>query len=165
SYTYSMKPSCYIAILGLLISCTPAARPGGSEVPPRLESPPPKPDFIDPDPPAVWLSPEESLQTMYLPQGYRLELVASEPMIQEPVALARDGNGSLDVAEMRTYMQDVDGSGQDLPVRRISRLEDTDGDGKVDKSRVFIDSLVLPRMILPLDDRLLVNETYPYSIY
>src|SRR5690606_37428722 len=79
SYTYSRNPICYIAILGLLISCTPAARPGGSEVPPRLESPPPKPDFIDPDPPAVWLSPEESLQTMYLPQGYRLELVASEP--------------------------------------------------------------------------------------
>src|SRR5690606_30813254 len=92
-------------------------------------------------------------------------LVASEPMIQEPVAIAWDGNGTLYVAEMRTYMQDVDGSGQDLPLSRISRLEDTDGDGKMDKSSVFIDSLVLPRMILPLDDRLLVNETYTYSIY
>lgn len=160
-----MKPSFYIVILGLLLSCTPAARPGGGDVPPRLESSPPRPDFVDPDPPAVWLSPEESLQTMYLPQGYRLELVASEPMIQEPVAIAWDGNGTLYVAEMRTYMQDVDGSGQDLPLSRISRLEDTDGDGKMDKSSVFIDSLVLPRMILPLDDRLLVNETYTYSIY
>lgn len=105
------------------------------------------------------------MKTMYLPEGYRLELVASEPEIQEPVAIAWDGNGRMYVAQMRTYMQDVDGTGQDLPTSRISRLEDTDGDGKMDKSTVFIDSLVLPRMILPLDDRLLVNETYTYNIY
>src|SRR5690606_27100370 len=40
-----------------------------------------------------------------------------------------------------------------------------DGDGKMDKSTVFIDSLVLPRMILALDDRILVNETYSYDLW
>ena len=48
---------------------------------------------------------------------------------------------------------------------KILLLEDTDSDGKMDKSTVYIDSLVLPRMILPLDDRLLVNETYTYDLW
>lgn len=129
------------------------------------QKPPAKPASIDPDPSPAWLSPEESMKTIHLPEGYHLELVASEPVVQEPVAIAWDGDGRMFVAEMRTYMKDVDGTGQDLPQSRISLLEDTDGDGKADKSRVFIDSLVLPRMILPLDDRLLVNETYSYNIY
>ncbi|HEX8608103.1 MAG TPA: c-type cytochrome, partial [Pedobacter sp.] len=47
----------------------------------------------------------------------------------------------------------------------IKRLEDTNGDGKMDKSVVFLDSLLLPRMILALDDRLLVAETYDNNIY
>src|SRR3546814_2095144 len=69
------------------------------------------------------------------------------------------------VAEMNTYMQDINGTGQMARVCTIKRLEDTDGDGKMDKSVVFIDSLLLPRMILPLDDRLLVAETFDNSIY
>lgn len=129
------------------------------------EAPPQRPDVIDSDPASTWLSPGESMKTMYLPEGYHLELVASEPMIREPVDIAWDGNGRMYVAEMRTYMQDVDGTGQNLPESRISLLEDTDGDGKMDKSSVFVDSLVLPRMILSLADRLLVNETYSYNIY
>src|SRR3546814_10155121 len=79
-------------------------------------------------------------------------------MIHEPVAIAWDGNGRMFVAEMNTYMQDINGTGQMARVCTIKRLEDTDGDGKMDKSVVFIDSLLLPRMILPLDDRLLVRS-------
>jgi len=102
---------------------------------------------------------------MKLPPGYHLELVASEPEIQEPVAIVWDGNGRLYVAEMRSYMQDINGTGEHLPICRITRLEDTDGDGKMDKHTIFIDSLVLPRMMLALDDRLVVNETYTYNMY
>ena len=105
------------------------------------------------------------MSTMQLPPGYHLELVASEPEIQEPVAIVWDGNGRLYVAEMRSYMQDINGTGEHLPVCRITRLEDTDGDGKMDKHTVYIDSLVLPRMMLALDDRLVVNETYTYNMY
>jgi glucose/arabinose dehydrogenase/mono/diheme cytochrome c family protein len=111
------------------------------------------------------LSPEESLKSMYLPKGYRMEVVASEPMIAEPVSIAWDGNGKMYVAQMMTYMQDIDGTNEDAPWSRISVLEDTDGDGKMDKSVVFLDSLVLPRIMFPLDDRLIVGETYNRNLY
>lgn len=112
-----------------------------------------------------FLSPEESLESFYLPEGYKVELVASEPMIDEPVAIAWDGNGRMYVAEMNTYMQDVDGSGTNRSISKIKLLEDTNGDGKMDKSSVFIDSLLLPRMILPLENELIVNETYSYDLW
>src|SRR5690606_5816637 len=68
--------------------------------------------IVDTLPSAAYLSPEESMERIYLQPGYRLELVASEPMIQQPVAMAWDGNGRMYVAEMNTYMQDIDGTGQ-----------------------------------------------------
>ncbi|MHA7942066.1 DUF7133 domain-containing protein [Formosa sp. 3Alg 14/1] len=114
---------------------------------------------------ADFLSPEESMKTFYLPEGYKVELVASEPMIDEPVTIAWDGNGRMYVAEMNTYMQDVDGTGTNQSISKIKLLEDLDGDGKMDKSTVFIDSLLLPRMILPLENELIVNETYSYDLW
>src|SRR3954453_1462513 len=59
------------------------------------------------NPSPAHLSPEESLKTFRLPKGYHLELVASEPMIKEPVAVTWDGDGKMYVAQMETYMQDV----------------------------------------------------------
>ncbi|MCK0158314.1 cytochrome C [Cellulophaga sp. F20128] len=115
--------------------------------------------------PSDFLSPEEAMKTFYLPEGYKVELVASEPMIDEPVAIAWDGNGRMYVAEMNTYMQDVDGTGTNRSISKIKLLEDTNGDGKMDKSTVFIDSLLLPRMILPLENELIVNETYSYDLW
>lgn len=117
------------------------------------------------NPSPVPLSPEESIKAMHLPEGFRVELVASEPMIQEPVAMVWDANGSMYVAEMRTYMQDINATDENLPISQVVKLDDTDGDGKMDKRTVFIDSLVLPRMILPLDDKLLVQETYTANIF
>ena len=111
------------------------------------------------------LSPAAAMAAIELPAGYHLELVASEPMIREPAAVAWDGNGRMYVAEMRTYMQDIDGNGSHNPVSRVSLLEDTDGDGSMDKHSVFIDKLVLPRMILPLRDSLLVRETNTLDLH
>ena len=71
-------------------------------------------------------SPAEAIAGFELPPGYRLELVASEPMIHEPAVIAWDGNGRMYVAEMRTYMQDIDGSDELTPKSRISLLDDTD---------------------------------------
>ena len=105
------------------------------------------------------LSPEEELKTIQLPDGYRLELVLSEPEIKEPVTAVFDGNGRMYVVEMRTYMQDIDGTGEHDPTSRISRHESTKGDGVFDRHTVYLDNLVLPRMVLPLDDRVLVNIT------
>lgn len=119
----------------------------------------------DTNPPIEPLSPEASIAKIQLPPGFHVELVASEPMIQEPVAIAWDGNGRLYVAEMNTYMQNADATGEYAPTSRIKRLEDTDGDGKMDKSTVFIDSLVLPRTILPVGDQLLVTITNVQHIW
>ena len=148
--------STSIALIFCLIACNQQ----------HEDAPPPaRPATIDPNPSSAFLSPEESMKTMQLPPGYHLELVASEPVIQEPVAIVWDPNGRLYVAEMRSYMRDLNGTGERLPVCRITRLEDTDGDGKMDKHTIYIDSLILPRMMLALDDRLVVNETYSYNLY
>ncbi|SIO36817.1 DUF7133 domain-containing protein [Chitinophaga niabensis] len=120
---------------------------------------------VNPHPNPAYLSVKESMESIQLPPGYKLQLVASEPMIKEPVAIAWDGNARMYVAEMRTYMQDINGTGENEPVCRISLLEDTNGDGAMDKSSVFIDNLVLPRMMLCIGHKLLVNETFTYDIY
>ncbi|WP_406684917.1 cytochrome C [Seonamhaeicola sp. MEBiC1930] len=123
-----------------------------------------KPEIV-PEAPSTFMSPEESMKTFYLPEGFKVELVASEPMVDEPVAIAWDGDGRMYVAEMNTYMQDVDGSGTKRSISKIKLLEDLDGDGKMDKSTVFVDSLMLPRMILPLENELIVNETFSYDLW
>ena len=112
------------------------------------------------------LTPAESISSIQLPDGFELELVLEEPVIREPVLAAWDGNGRMFVAEMRSYMQDEYGTGtKTLKNGRISRHEDTTGDGKLDRHTVFIDNLNLPRMMLPLDDRLAVVETDTTDIY
>lgn len=154
---YYLQAGVYFLAACLLTCRQPASKPAASTT------------FMAPsvkqNPSAEVLSPQESMSTIHLPAGYHLQLVASEPMIQEPVAIVWDGSGAMYVAEMRSYMQDINGTGEHLPTCRISRLEDTDGDGRMDKSSVFIDKLVLPRMMLWLDDRLVVNETYTYNLH
>lgn len=122
------------------------------------------PAFIA-NPSPAQLTPEQSLKAFRVPKGYHMELVASDPMIREPVAIAWDGNARMYVAEMDTYMQDADGSGEHDPISRVMLLEDTNNDGKMDKSSVFIDKLLLPRMLLCVDHELLVNETDTYDMY
>lgn len=154
---YVIRSLIVLSVAGFSVSCNGPAKSLKRDENGKI--------IVDTLPSPAYLSPEESMKQIYLQPGYHLELVASEPMIHEPVAIAWDGNGRMFVAEMNTYMQDVNGTGEDMPVCSIKRLEDTDGDGKMDKAVVFIDSLLLPRMILPLDDRLLVAETYNNSIF
>ena len=93
------------------------------------------------------LSPREELKTFQIADGFRVELVACEPMVQDPVAMTFDDSGRLWVVEMRGFMPDVDGRGEKKPVGRVSVLEDVDGDGRMDRGKVFADGLVLPRAI------------------
>jgi mono/diheme cytochrome c family protein len=111
------------------------------------------------------LSPEESISRIQLPPGYKVELVASEPMVQEPVALCWDGDGRMYVAEMNTYMIDGNGTGEYEPVSRVKLLEDIDGDGKMDKATIFIDSLIIPRSLLVVGDELFIGVTNNQNIY
>ncbi len=123
------------------------------------------PDFT-PQPPVKALSPEEELKTIELPEGYRLELVLSErDGLREPANLTFDGNGRMYVAELRTYMQDIDGKDEHAPLGVVSRHESTKRDGKFDRHVLFRDKMLLPRMVLPLDDRVLINETDTLDIF
>lgn len=110
------------------------------------------------------LSPEQSIATMEIQDGYTITPVLTEPVIHEPAAIAWDGNGRMYVIEMRTYMQEIDGKDQLAPVSRVSRHEDTDGDGVYDKHSVFADNLSLPRMVLPLLDRVIIRETNTFDL-
>lgn len=151
------------SILGILALCllACACTTSNNTIADRISQAP----AFNPTPSPEYLSPEESMKTMWLPGGYHMELVASEPMIHQPVAIAWDGDGRMYVAEMITYMQDADATGEQEPISRISLLEDTDNDGKMDKSSVFIDSLLLPRMIQCVGEEVLVNETNSIDIY
>jgi putative membrane-bound dehydrogenase-like protein len=97
--------------------------------------------------PVPLLTPEAELETFNLPEGLVAQVVASEPLVQHPVAISFDADGRLWVVEMRNYMPDTSGWGETKPTGRISILHDTDNDGRMDKSTVFLDKLVLPRAI------------------
>ncbi len=89
-----------------------------------------------------------------------MELVLAEPDVVSPAQIRFDGNGRMYVTEFVTYMRDADGNNQHTPESRITRFESTKGDGVYDKRTVFVDKLVLPRTVVPLDgNSILTNET------
>ncbi len=92
-----------------------------------------------------------------------MELVAGDPEIIDPVAVSWDGDGRMYVCQMRGYMQDLKDSRAMEKIGRVTRLEDSHGDGRYDKATVYLDHLFMPRAILTLDERVLVAE--PPDIY
>lgn len=132
-------------LLGLPALALNEKNAGPTEVEIKFNLPPPAP-----------LSPEEALKTFKVEEGFRVELVAAEPMIEAPVAISFDDQGRLYVVEMRGYMHDVTGSTEDQPTGRVKLLEDTDGDGRMDKDTVFLDGLVMPRSVMAVNGGALI---------
>ena len=108
--------------------------------------------------PSPALSPEKELATFQVEPGFKVQLVASEPMVQDPVVISFDEDGRLWVVEMRGFMSDIDGTTEKEPVGRISVLEDTDGDGQMDVSTIYIDSLIMPRALAIVKGGALIAE-------
>lgn len=79
--------------------------------------------------------------------GFELEVAASEPLLEAPVAMDFDNRGRMWVVEMRGYMPNLAGTGEDKPNGRISILDPSDKDGRALHVKIFLDSLVLPRAI------------------
>ncbi len=130
-------------------------------------------------------SPEQSLKLMQVKPGYRVELVAAEPLVRDPVAFDWGPDGKLWVAEMADYplgvpegeknTEDTDRADQNgsnprpsassapsvFPFKkgggRVRFLEDTDGDGKYDKSTLFLDKLNFPNGVMPWRDGVLIS--------
>jgi len=101
------------------------------------------------------LAPEESRSKWRVASGYRVELVASEPLTMDPVAIDWDAAGRLWVVEMADYPLGMDGEGK--PGGRIRVLEDMDGDGRMDTSALFAEGLRFPNGILTWRDGVLVT--------
>ncbi|SKA97347.1 putative membrane-bound dehydrogenase domain-containing protein [Prosthecobacter debontii] len=88
---------------------------------------------------------EEALKSLTVPEGYKIEMFASEkefPHLANPMQLSFDSKGRLWVATMPTYPHYRPGDA--LPDDKILIYEDTDGDGKADKETIFADKLHLP---------------------
>src|SRR6266568_3427669 len=103
-------------------------------------------------------TPEEELKTFKVPEEFDVQLVAAEPMVEDPIALSFDGQGRMWVVEMRGYMHDIEGAGEDQPLGRIKLLTDGDGDGKYDRATVFLDRLLMPRGVMVWRDGVIVAE-------
>ncbi len=103
-------------------------------------------------PPSPYLSLKDSLKNFKLASGYVIEPVATGKDVDLAVAISFDGNGRAWTCEMRSYMPDINGKGEDTPNGRIRVLEDTNGDGETDKTTTFLDGLVLPRAVAVTSD-------------
>src|SRR6185436_7126520 len=107
----------------------PPARGRGVQGAPALDDPANANADFSPRPPVVALTPEEESKRFWLPAGYRMEPVLSDPVIQDPAQIVWDGNGRMFIVELRGYFQTPDGIDLIPPEGRISMHEDRDGDG------------------------------------
>jgi putative membrane-bound dehydrogenase-like protein len=92
------------------------------------------------------LSPDESIAAMQTHSELRIELVAAEPLVIDPVAIDFGHDGKLWVAEMHDYPEGIDGKYQ--PGGRIRYLEDTDGDGRFDRATTFLQGVAFPTGVM-----------------
>jgi len=101
---------------------------------------------------------EDALSTFELEPGFKIELLAAEPLISDPVDMEIDEYGRLYVVEMHGYPLDKSGTGV------IKVLADTNGDGRMDKSTIFAAGLTLPNSIMRWKKGIMVTDA-PNVLY
>src|SRR6185312_5841490 len=97
-------------------------------------------------------SAEKALSTFQLPPGFKIELVASEPLISDPVDMTIDEEGRMYVVEMHGYPLNLNHTG------KVILVADKNGDGKMDTRTVFVDSLTLPTGVMRWKKGILVTD-------
>ncbi len=122
------------------------------------EAVPPPEKVVLPPP----LSAEDSLAAIMVPEGMRVELVAAEPAVRDPIDLAWGADGRMWVVEMGDYPLGLDGQGQ--AGGRIVVLESTKREGEYDRAMVFAEGLRFPTSVLPWRKGVLVT-TVPDVLY
>lgn len=127
-----LQAAISVALVVSVVIITDCERTAGADEPfiPRTQSKPPGPP----------LSPEEAIAKMVVPEGFHVELVAAEPDLINPVAMAFDDSGRVYVTESFEYPRREPGPGRD----RIKILEDTNGDGRFDSVKIFAEGLNIP---------------------
>jgi putative membrane-bound dehydrogenase-like protein len=152
--TFSSRTTALFLLVALICGTTVGCNNAGNEI--KVPDDAPKP-----------LSPTDAVKSFQLPPGFRIELVASEPLISDPTGVCWDEKGRLYVSELHGYnlpgqleIEDINKSGVlDTTVQRVQaadkyeraaeagtfgrvkRLSDTNGDGVMDKVELFADSL------------------------
>jgi mono/diheme cytochrome c family protein len=144
-----LHPSLVIGLLCAASFGAVQAFQGQSAWPPPVRETPEK---------APVLSAEDELKTIVVPPGYRIELVAKEPLVVDPIAMDFDADGRMWVLEMPGFMSEPGATNSREPINDVAVLEDLNGDGVMDKRTVFADKLVLPRAFKVLDKGVLVGE-------
>lgn len=96
------------------------------------------------------LSTDASLNSLQVAEGYRVELVAAEPLIRDPVNLAFGSDGRLWVVEMGDYPEGEGGGS-------VKTLTDTDGDGTFDRATTFLSGIGFPTGVQPWGDGVLIS--------
>jgi len=111
------------------------------------------------------LTPEQERATFRLAPGYRVELVAAEPMVHDPVAAAYDLEGNLWVVEFTTFnsglvkdIPDLASGITSVPTSRIVKLVSTHHDGHFDRRIDWLDGLQHPRGIAIVHDGVVIGD-------
>jgi putative heme-binding domain-containing protein len=126
------KPLLWLACLvslSLFLPWSSAQKKQPAEIPHGQDSPPGPP-----------LPPAEAIKKMKVPEGFSVELVASEPNLVNPVAMTFDERGRIWITESLEYPRHAAGPGRD----RVKVFESTRGDGVYDKVTVFAEGLNIP---------------------
>jgi putative membrane-bound dehydrogenase-like protein len=97
--------------------------------------------------------PSEALAAIEVLDGFKVQLVAAEPLVTDPVAFAFDARGRLFVVEMRDYSEQ-----ETEHLGRIALLTDINGDGVMDQRTTFVEGLSWPTAVWPWRDGILVAE-------
>lgn len=152
-----------------LLAVAAQGRPSPIQTPGGGKGPGAAPDAKDPananadlslKPPVTPLAPDDQARQFWLPSGYRMEPVLSEPVIESPGQITFDGNGRMFIVELRGYEQTPDGVDSLVPTGRISAHEDRDSDGTFEHHTVFVDGLMFPRFAMPFGaNAILTSET------
>ncbi len=102
--------------------------------------------------------PTIDLSSYVVTEGFQIQPIVAEPLIEAPIDISFDNQGRMWVLEMQGYMRTLEGVNEEAPVGRILIMEDLDRDGEADHTKVFLEDLVLARAMTHVYRGLLYAE-------